>query len=157
MWKAAEELALETKGSQGGFIFPSLFPVAFDWSSSGRWAVIRTLSSSCFCPWQFFLFSTHLSMAFFLHSSIRALFNELASTACTPSTAQPYISLDVALFLSDTSSILFVLLPLLSKHSGLKSFKRISTRTANQDVGEEWAAGRWKSALKPRSAQARPP
>ena len=46
-------------------------------------------SSSCFCPWRFLLFSPHLSMALFPHSSITGLFNELASTAWTPSTPHP--------------------------------------------------------------------
>lgn len=111
MWKAPKELTWGTKGSPGGFFFSSVFPVIADWSFSGQHAVIRTLSSTCFCPWRFFLFSPHLSKAFVLHSSITTLFNELASTACTPSTPHPYISLGVALLSSDMSSVLFVLLP----------------------------------------------
>lgn len=87
MWKASVELTSETKGSPGGFFFASVFPVLIgDWSSSSWKKQWLGHVHQVICPWQLFLFSTHPSISFFLHSSITVLFNELASTACTPST-----------------------------------------------------------------------
>lgn len=63
-------------GSPGGLFFISIFLVIDDWSFSGQAVVIWTV----------------YSIAFFLYPSDTALFNELASTACTPSTSHLYIS-----------------------------------------------------------------